>query len=282
VIGESTARALLATTLLLSPAAVSTAQPTETAPVLPAGEPGEPRRTVEIPPGMKVPTVRLTAVRDSVSGVNLFAEVTDFRFAPTSASRPLVPGEGHAFVFVDGREFARVYGPAYHLDRLEPGTHEIKYTLSANDHATYVRHGEEIADSVTIEVPRPPREAAMRPAYVAPFVLPAGDLLPSIRLEVSEDPDEGWNLVADVSGFDFAPENVGGPRTPGAGHAQLYVDGRPVARLYGRAYHLSDLEPGMHRIQVSLIGNDHAPFVHRGEAIATSIQIDVPAGGAGD
>ena len=122
----------------------------------------------------------------------------------------------------------------------------------------------------------------MRPAFVAPFVLPAGDLLPGIRLEVSKDLDEGWNLVTDVSGFDFAPENVGGPPTPGAGHAQLYVDGRPVARLYGRSYHLNELEPGTHRIQVSLIGNDHAPFVHRGEAIAASIQIEVPADGPGD
>ncbi len=106
--------------------------------------------------------------------------------------------------------------------------------------------------------------------------IPAGHAVPQVKLTVVPDPMSGWNVIADVRNFRFAPERASLEASMGEGHAHLYVDGEKVARVYGRAFHLPRLEPGTHTVTFSLNGNDHAPYNHRGKPIADSVVVDVP------
>ena len=61
----------------------------------------------------------------------------------------------------------------------------------------------------------------------------------------------------------------------GEGHAHLYVDGKKRDRLYGPWYHLADLTPGRHTIEVTLNSNNHAEYLLEGEAISDQVTIEV-------
>lgn len=237
-----------------------------------------------------VPTLAITADADAVSGVNVQLETTEFTFAPEHASEESVEGEGHAHIYVDGEKLNRVYGDWYHLAGLEPGEHEIRVELSANDHSTLELDGEAIDDTVTVTVPEPGdhmdhgegREAAS----------PA----PTVSLEIVDDAKSGYNVHVETTDFAFAPENASGDAADGEGHAHLYVDGQKVARLYTPWFHLDALDPGEHEIRVELNGNDHVVLLSGGSPIeatetlfvegsepaaasdGTVIEIDVVAG----
>ncbi len=119
-------------------------------------------KSAEIPAGHPVPQVQLRVVPDPMSGWNVIVDVRNFRFAPERASLEASMGEGHANLYVDGEKVARVYGPAFHLPRLEPGTHTVTYSLNGNDHAPYNHRGKPIADSVVIDVPLQQTHAGKR------------------------------------------------------------------------------------------------------------------------
>ncbi|SEN21456.1 ZIP family metal transporter [Lihuaxuella thermophila] len=106
---------------------------------------------VEIPEGTPVPAVRLHVSKDSESGWNLHVQTEHFRFAPEAVNQPGRMGDGHAHLFVDGKKWARLYGPWYHLGKLPPGTHQIRVQLNSNQHAPLVYKGKTIEDSVMIE-----------------------------------------------------------------------------------------------------------------------------------
>lgn len=96
---------------------------------------------------------------------------------------------------------------------------------------------------------------------------------PLVALEVSADPDAGWNLHLTVEHFRFAPENVGMAHVAGEGHAHVYVNGEKVARLYGDWMHFSSLPPGA-EVKVTLNSNDHRPLRTGGQSIAAVVMID--------
>ncbi len=98
------------------------------------------------------PGLAIEVRRDPMSGWNLRLVTTHFRFAPESASRQHIPGEGHAHVYVDGRKLARLYGHWFHIPTLAPGQRVIKVSLNANDHRSYARNGQAITAQTVIEV----------------------------------------------------------------------------------------------------------------------------------
>ena len=67
-------------------------------------------KAVHLGAGDAVPQIELRVEPDSMSGVNVFVEVRHFRFAPENAGLANAPGEGHAHLYVDGENVARVYG----------------------------------------------------------------------------------------------------------------------------------------------------------------------------
>ncbi len=80
---------------------------------------------------------------------------------------------------------------------------------------------------------------------------------PTLAVQITKDPDQGWNLHLMTTGFTFSPANVGRAHEPGAGHAHVYVNGRKVARLYGSWMHIATLPEGVVEILVTLNANDH-------------------------
>ena len=85
----------------------------------------------------------------------------------------------------------------------------------------------------------------------------AGSSAPTLDVQVTKDPDQGWNLRVLTTGFTFSPANAGRAHVPGEGHAHVYVNGRKVARLYGSWMHIATLPAGVVEILVTLNANDH-------------------------
>ncbi len=109
-------------------------------------------KPMEIPAGEPIPTVSLGVHPDAVRGWNLEVKVSNFRFAPEQASREARPGEGHAHLFINGEKITRIYGNWYYLGTLPPGRHEIRVSLSSNDHQDLVYQGQLIEALEIIEV----------------------------------------------------------------------------------------------------------------------------------
>lgn len=218
---------------------------------------------IEIGDADEIPTVAVTATPDPKSGVNLHVETTGITFAPEHASTEHVPGEGHAHVYVDGDKYGRLYGEWMYLD-VEPGEHEIRVDLNANDRSPLLVDGEPIDDVVTVDVPEP---AEMDHSHDEGFE--AAEPHPTVSLTVTEDPRAGWNVRVETTGYTFAPEKASTMETEsGEGHAHLYVDGRKVTRLYGEWYHFGGvLATGEHDFRVELSANDHSTYLAGGQPI---------------
>lgn len=222
--------------------------------------------------GGDVPSVSLSVVPDASSGVNVFADVSGFRFAPESASADHVAGEGHAHIEVDGVKVARVYGPAFHLGDIEPGTYEVSYVLAANTHDVYTSDGEPLSAAATVVVPEP--EASGHSHGGSELREWDGSAQPQVTVSVVKDPKSGWNLIAAVSGFELTPLAVGGEHVPGEGHAHIYVDGRKLARVYTSAFHIEELPAGDVLIEYRLSGNDHVEYDVAGSTTITVSEED--------
>lgn len=96
--------------------------------------------------------------------------------------------------------------------------------------------------------------------------------VPTITIEVTEDPVEGWNLRVLTTDFEIVPENVSTAPIDGEGHMHLYIDGEKVSRLYGDWHHIGPLAPGEHEVRVELSANDHSAMAVDGDIIdATAV-----------
>ena len=91
------------------------------------------------------PTIALDLQRDLVSGWNLTVETTNFTFTPASEGQESVQGEGHAHLYLNGIKIARLYGPHFHIPDVTPGSHTLRVTLNASDHASLSVNGRIIA-----------------------------------------------------------------------------------------------------------------------------------------
>ncbi|MXZ97484.1 MAG: hypothetical protein F4017_06780 [Acidimicrobiaceae bacterium] len=100
--------------------------------------------------------------------------------------------------------------------------------------------------------------------------------VPTIEIEVTEDPVEGWNLRVLTTDFRIAPENVSTAHVDGEGHMHLYIDGEKVSRLYGEWHHIGPLAPGEHEVRVELSANDHSAMAVDGDIIDATAVIVAP------
>lgn len=108
------------------------------------------------------------------------------------------------------------------------------------------------------------------------MVIPPGQPVPTVSLDVKPDVMSGWNLQVKVANFAFAPERVNTKGVTTEGHAHLYIDGKKVTRLYGPWYYLGNLSPGQHTITVTLNGNGHEDLIYNGKPIQATQVIQVP------
>jgi hypothetical protein len=109
---------------------------------------------VAVPEGQPVPTVDLIVHDDPKSGWNLQVVIENLNITPESAGLAHVDGEGHAHLYINGDKITRLYGEWFYLskDWLQKGSHEIKITLSSNDHKDFMYNDAVISDFETIVV----------------------------------------------------------------------------------------------------------------------------------
>ena len=81
-----------------------------------------------------------------------------------------------------------------------------------------------------------------------------------VSIQAAPDSVSGMNVRLTTTNFTFAPQEVGGAHVPGHGHADIYVDGVKVGRLYGEHYHLGSIAPGEHTLRATLNANTHEEY----------------------
>jgi len=109
--------------------------------------------------------------------------------------------------------------------------------------------------------------------------VPEGASPPTLTIEATADPLDGYNVKLTVSGFTFSPEHVGLESEAVEGHAHLYVNGRKVMRVYGAWAHLpmAQLETGENRIRVGLYDNLHRAWASAGRPVEAEILVAGPS-----
>ncbi len=112
-------------------------------------------KALEVPAGTPVPAVTIQVEEDPVRGWNLYVGTANFDFAPEKVNSESSPTEGHAHLYINDKSIQRIYGPWTHLPDLPGGTNEIRVTLNANGHEALTTQGDQIQDSVTVEVYQP-------------------------------------------------------------------------------------------------------------------------------
>ena len=241
--------------------------------------------SVEVAEGVPVPAIAIDISEDPVEGWNLRIVTTDFRIVPENVSTAHIDGEGHMHLYVDGEKVSRLYGEWHHIGALAPGEHEVRVELSANDHSAMAVDGD-IIDATAVIVAQEMDGHAMGHDHVEPREAP--EPLPSVTVELVDDPAGGWSLHAVPSNFRLAPENASGDHVDGEGHMHLYVNGDKVARVYETWYQMPPLPAGTHEITVALQTNDHAPLTAGGDPVETTVTLEVsedeatlPAGSSG-
>ncbi|MGC3003382.1 hypothetical protein ACPF8X_34665, partial [Streptomyces sp. G35A] len=92
---------------------------------------------------------------------------------------------------------------------------------------------------------------------------------PEVGVEVTPDTGGGWGVRLAVRNFRFSPEGADRRATAGRGLARLYVNGRPVAALRTRAYHLpARLVPrGTHQVTARLYADDGTVWAVDGKPV---------------
>ena len=100
--------------------------------------------------------------------------------------------------------------------------------------------------------------------------------VPSVEVELFQDPGSGWNVHVNTENFTFSPEHAGLEHYPGEGHVHLYVDGVKIARMYGPWFHFDEtLDVGDHEVEVTLNSNDHNLYLYDGEVLEAKTVLTV-------
>ena len=105
--------------------------------------------------------------------------------------------------------------------------------------------------------------------------LARGPTAPTLDIVLAEDQGGGWNLQILTTNFRFAPDHVNQPHRAGEGHANLYVNGENVARVYGPWFHIGSLPSGRTEVTVTLISNDHHGLAVGDEKLSVTKEIHI-------
>lgn len=112
--------------------------------------------------------------------------------------------------------------------------------------------------------------------------VPAGTPVPAITVQVEADQVSGWNLYVGTANFTFTPDSVNGESSPTEGHGDLYINDKPIERVYGRWTHLPELPNGTNEIRVTLNANGHETLTTQGSPIEDTVTIEVYNPGQAD
>lgn len=96
---------------------------------------------------------------------------------------------------------------------------------------------------------------------------------PLLELRVDEGPN-GFVAVLEADGFEFVDPTTE-EHVPGLGHTHVFIDGRLHQMAYRAEVPLGDLEPGSHRIEVTLAAADHADYLLDGEPLGAMAMVEV-------
>lgn len=88
--------------------------------------------------------------------------------------------------------------------------------------------------------------------------------------------DGAVHLDISTEGWRWAPEEVNGADSDGAGHAHVYADGVKLGRIYGPYYYLDGLDPGDHELRVALNTNGHSDLTWQGQAVESTKTVTIP------
>ncbi|MEU7562816.1 hypothetical protein [Streptomyces eurythermus] len=100
---------------------------------------------------------------------------------------------------------------------------------------------------------------------------------PAVAVEVTPDSAGGWDVRLRLRHFRCSAPGTRPAAVLGRGLVQLYVDGRPVARLHTPAHHLAaDRIPhGTHQITARLYADDGTVWAVHGKPIESTADITV-------
>ena len=165
----------------------------------------------------------------------------------------------------------------------------VSFTFTSDEAGEVHLHGYDLTAEVS---PGKPGnlffEASTPGAFAINFHVFGGDPMHSdsktvesetpISVAITAEPDAhgGVDVRIATEGFQFAPDSVDQPHTPGAGHAHIYVDGVKLGRVFEPDYHIDPLTPGQHEIRVSLNTNDHSELVYDGAKAESTVTVTVP------
>lgn len=90
--------------------------------------------------------------KDAKAGWNVFLVTENFTFTPEAVNQPHVANTGHAHLYINGTKLARLYGPAYHIEALPFGPHDLEVVLNTNEHAQYTILGRPVSAELTFTV----------------------------------------------------------------------------------------------------------------------------------
>lgn len=87
-------------------------------------------------------------------GYNLLLQFENYTLRPQNAGQDPIDNEGHAHLYINGKEIGRIYSKHIHVPArlLEEGENTIVVNLSNNDHSEIVNGDEHISDSVAVTV----------------------------------------------------------------------------------------------------------------------------------
>ncbi len=108
------------------------------------------------------------------------------------------------------------------------------------------------------------------------FMVPEGEPAPSIQLSAIPDTENvGWQIMANVTNFEFDKASVDGKHKPGTGHGHIYLNGMKLGRVFEADTHIGLLPKGKHLVRVTLNTNNHKTYMVAGKPVSDTIEIIV-------
>lgn len=109
--------------------------------------------TYELPADEASPSVVLKTSGGINVGWTLHVVLDNFRFSPDTMNQLHRPGEGTAYLFVDGVRTARLLGPWFQLPELADGPHRLFVGLVTNDARDITVDGRMVGSGMQLRIP---------------------------------------------------------------------------------------------------------------------------------
>ncbi|MEX0310532.1 MAG: hypothetical protein AB3N17_09820 [Tateyamaria sp.] len=129
----------------------------------------------------------------------------------------------------------------------------------------------------TLVIAAPIVNAKGRPPRTVFLILPDTIAPPTVTVRADATGDGRYRLHLETAGFEFTDICVNEADPIAVGHAHVHVNGIKVASAYVPVIDIGPLEPGTHRIDVVLRGQDHRPIIGRDGLVQGVIELVVPA-----